>query len=344
MSSVFLKGLYIGTVVGAATTEIVRKFADNIDDNDATIKNSKNRESLQLILFYDNLCSTYENPSHFLGDIQKWTMYSKNWTKYHGYIQWIFPIPFILKGDKKYNDNFYPQLTKSTALHLRNDYAFNEKFKINMNQFLLHLGIKRNGSQSTIDSYFVFDESRLKHWNSNSQIRHTYFIYLTRLILSIRCLMIDYDADMADVLAYTLFKLNEMDIIDTKDDASSNFSISNLWKAALLEPNLYGDDISDYDLIYKSMQYSKISSSNFLKICRRRFYEYTGDSTAHKVDLTSKQNIDDLVGPDTTHGGSVSPPKSEGSSTSKAKKVDDLEEAISPTEDNPSFWRNLFGY
>ena len=42
MSSVFLKGLYIGTVVGAATTEIVRKFADNIDDNDATIKNSKN--------------------------------------------------------------------------------------------------------------------------------------------------------------------------------------------------------------------------------------------------------------------------------------------------------------
>lgn len=344
MSSVFLKGLYIGTVVGAATTEIVRKFADNIDDNDATIKNSKNRESLQLVLFYDNLCSTYENPSHFLGDIQKWTMYSKNWTKYHGYIQWIFPIPFILKGDQKYNDSFYPLLTKSTALHLRNDYAFNEKFKINMNHFLLHLGIKRNGSQSTIDSYFVFDESRLKHWNSNSQIRHTYFIYLTRLILSIRCLMIDYDADMADVLAYTLFKLNEMEIINAKDDASSHFSILNLWKAALLEPNLYGDDISDYDFIYKSMQYSKMSNSNFLKICRQRFYEYTGDSTAHNsiADLTYK--IDDVVGPDTTHGGSISPPKSEGSSTSNAKKVDDPEEKISPTDDNPSFWRNLFGY
>jgi hypothetical protein len=356
MPSKFLKGLYIGTVVGVATTEIARNFTDNknTDNNDIIIKNLRDRESLQLLVFYDNKCSTYENPSHLLDEIQSWTMYSENWTNYTGYIQWMFPIPFVLKGGRKHNNkdllinSFYPLLNKSTALHLRGDYYFNEKFKKNISQFLMHLGIKRNGVRSTIDDYYVFDETTLKHWNSNKQIHYTNLMYLIRVIFSIRSLMVDNDADIADVLAYTLFKLSESGIIaDIKNDAS-HYSVLDLWKAALMEPVMWSDgedNTIDYDFIHISTKYSKISNRSFLKFCRRRFYNYIVDKAMRNKAL-KEEKMKSTPGSEQL---SISTPKSDRYSTSSAsdtenRNVDDLNKANENPNNKPSFFWKLLGY
>lgn len=283
MSSV-LKGLYIGTVIGAATTELVRKITsdENYDKQKKEII-LKDRESLQIIMFYNNLCPTYENNLHFLNEIHTWKSSSNNWKKFHGYIQWIFPIPFYV-GQEDGDIPSPPLLTKKVALFLQKSLHFQSNYKISIIKFLEFSGFKFNPNSNSIEDYFLFEEYIIKQWNTPKYAKCFIFNSLTVLIISLRCLTNSHEKHISEALAYTLFKLVDMGLIKIKHK-----NLNNL-KAAILKLNLWDDD----NFLSTIEQYSNITNKAVISLCKKRFAYHDNLSLS---DLDSEDILFENVKP-----------------------------------------------
>jgi hypothetical protein len=97
------------------------------------------------------------------------------------------------------------------------------------------------------------------------------------------------------------------------------------------------DNTSDYDFIHISAKYSKISNRNFLKLCRRRFYDYIGDKAMRNKALKEEKMK-------TTPGSEITQYSTSSASDTENRNDDDLNKVNEDPNNKPSFFWKLLGY
>ena len=144
-----LTGLYIGTVAGFITSEVLKKL-----EATTTVKKvisqrkppetpiegyvpNLTRDHLSIAMFYAGICSTYEHDT--IDMIQQWPTEEENgkWETCHGYIQWIFPTPFQSRATRP-----PPVLTKAVAIFIKGENT--SQIYQNIHFFLKFIGIDTN--------------------------------------------------------------------------------------------------------------------------------------------------------------------------------------------------------